>query len=168
MWARGSTLLVGPGVVAAGRDSDLARPVGIFAFVGNYATSTFRSDAAGDLLLGQHNNYDTYCLSGFQVQWAETTYTFVTSNYWVVPGSVVSSSQTSRNKLLNAVEWKIDTGAAHIYLPSSIYSHVLESIRIQGMKSMIQIIPRILQPRNVMIIPFTPGRAWNSPSELLL
>lgn len=51
----------------------------------------------------------------------------------VVPGSVVSS-QTSRNKLLHAVEWKIiDTGgAAHTYLPSSIYSHVLESIRDTG------------------------------------
>ena len=119
-----------PGVLASGRNSDLARAVGIFAFVGKPVK--LRSDSAGQLLLGHHDDYDTHCKAGYQVQWTQTTNTAITSNYWVVPGSVVASASINQNELQHPVEWIIDTGAAHTYLPNAIYAHVLDSIRQIG------------------------------------
>ena len=119
-----------PGVIAAGRNSDLARAVGIFAYVGNPAI--LRSDSAGQLLLGHHDDYDTHCKAGYQVQWTQTRHTAITFNYWVVPGSVVASPSKNQNELQQPVDWIIDTGAAHTYLPSAIYAHVLDSIRQIG------------------------------------
>ena len=106
------------GILGAGRDSNFAKSAGTFAFI--------PSSPRAQLLIGQRDLsvLSPLCRGPMQLLDCKEIMSYT---HWVVTGSVSEGTESQ------TLDWLVDTGAPHIYLPQQVFNPILTSLLDAGM-----------------------------------
>ena len=120
----------GVGLLGAGRTSEFAEAVGVFAFHPPTAAYMFGgSPNAGTLIIGERDFLQMerdHCAAGANLRFTNLR-TDVSRTHWVISGNIVSGLGVA-----NAITWVVDTGAGGFYVDQATFDQTVVAIGALG------------------------------------